>query len=310
MDLKRQFERDGFVILPAFYSSDLMDRVTETIAKRKIARPLSVVVDLLDTNERTSLGLLPTEDIKSRRMKINDLYLDMPDLRSIALSDRLSPILRNLLGHAPTLCNSLYFEKGSAQPPHVDSIYMTPKTPGHLIATWVALEDTDESAGPLEYFPGSHRIERFLFDGKSRRHYKPSLMGEWHNYMDSEVERLGLKKQTFSAKKGDVFVWHSDLLHGGAAIKDDSLTRRSLVFHYFSRSDSKKTARKLRPLSDGYWMDRPPQAIPLEAAQRVRFERNYRIRYPDVDAAITSGQFHSARQHYELYGREEGRSAD
>jgi hypothetical protein len=66
--------------------------------------------------------------------------------------------------NTPVLCNSLYLEKGSAQPAHVDSIFMTPRTP--KIATWFALGDAKDDAGQLYYW-GSHRIEQMKFTNGS-----------------------------------------------------------------------------------------------------------------------------------------------
>ena len=37
------------------------------------------------------------------------------------------------------------------------------------------------------------------------------------------------------AKKGDVFIWHANLIHGGSPIKDHSLTRKSMVIHYYAK---------------------------------------------------------------------------
>jgi hypothetical protein len=39
-------------------------------------------------------------------------------------------------------------------------------------------------------------------------------------------------------KKGDVAIWHSNLLHGGAQVVDESRTRHSLAVHYFLDSAS------------------------------------------------------------------------
>jgi hypothetical protein len=41
----------------------------------------------------------------------------------------------------------------------------------------------------------------------------------------------GLAVKTFMATKGDVLVWHGDLLHGGAPIQDTSSSRKSLIAH-------------------------------------------------------------------------------
>lgn len=269
------FQQDGYAILHRFYSDSEMGKIVDQILAYTRQRPLDVVIDLLDTGERSILGLLSEAEIAARRMKINDLYLNLPAVRHLALSERLAPLLQRILGQPVVLCNSLYFEKGSAQPPHVDSIYMTPRTPGHLVATWIALEDTHEAAGPLEYFPRSHLIEPFIFSSGSR-HFVADEMKKWHEYIDAQVTKRGLQRQSFLAKKGDVFIWSSNLLHGGAPIRDDSLTRRSLVFHYYSLSDATALQSTLEPLSGNYWMARPPQPVSLEIVARVAQERRRR----------------------------------
>ncbi|MFM0270087.1 phytanoyl-CoA dioxygenase family protein [Paraburkholderia aspalathi] len=303
---KAAFERNGYAVLPGFYGPKQIDEILAQIQNRKLQRPLKVTVDLLDTGERTTLGLLSPDDIAGRRMKINDLYLDMPAVRELALSERITPILNSLLGADAALCNSLYFEHGSTQPPHVDALFMTPTTPGHLIAIWVALEDTHRDAGPLVYFPGSHLIRQHIFS-TGTQHFVQEEMPAWDSYIMSEVARLGLKKQSFAARKGDVFIWHAHLLHGGGPIHDASRTRRSLVFHYYSKEDSRGHNYELACHGDGLWIDRAPQEVPPAVAERVLSESRYRERYPDVAEAIKSGHFESGRHHFDLFGNVEGR---
>ncbi|HEX3378291.1 MAG TPA: phytanoyl-CoA dioxygenase family protein [Paraburkholderia sp.] len=304
--IKKDFEQNGFAILPGFYSIEQIDAVVDSIAKRKLERPMNVTIDLLDTGERSLLGLLTPKEIQTRRMKINDLYLDMANVRELALSERIAPVLEQLFGQSPALCNSLYFEKGSQQPAHVDSIYMTPTTPDHLIAIWVALEDAHVDAGQLEYFPGSHKIEPMIFSNGTR-HFVPAEMPQWHAYIDAEVARNGFEKQVFPAKKGDVLIWHANLLHGGGPIADPSRTRKSLVFHYFSATDARNLDMTLCPMACGFWIDRPIQDVPEEAFERARFESAYLAKYPDVANAVKENSFVSGTQHYQLFGQAEGR---
>jgi ectoine hydroxylase-related dioxygenase (phytanoyl-CoA dioxygenase family) len=259
--IQGDFNKNGFAILPKFYSDEEIDTVVSAIAERKKQRPLNVVVDMLDTGERTVLGLLSGNEIENRRMKINDLYLDMEVVRGLALSERLNPVLISLLGHTPVLCNSLYLEKGSAQPPHVDALYMTPRSDDQLIASWVALEDSHPDAGQLEYFPGSHRIPQMIFSNGTR-HFKPQEMPTWDAYMAEQVEKAGLKKELFSAKKGDVLIWHSSLFHGGGKINNPDLTRKSLVFHYYSKGDCDAMGCATLPMHGAHWMNRAPQPLP------------------------------------------------
>lgn len=267
MDYAAQFQRDGFLVLPGFFDRDHIDSVVSSINQTLEARPKNIVVDMLETGARTRLSSLTADQVRTGRMKVNDLYLTMDNVRELAIEERLANVLNACMGAPVALCNSLYFEKGSAQPPHVDAIYMTPKTHGHLLASWVALEDVHTDAGPLEYYPGSHLIPQYKFSNGSY-HFIPEEMSQWHTYMDKQIAERGLEKTSFAARKGDVFIWHAHLLHGGGPINDGNLTRKSLVFHYFTRDDS----RKSRPKQEGpaYWIDRPAQEVPGELPRTLR----------------------------------------
>lgn len=259
-DYKAKFKRDGFLVLPKFFAEQHIDAVQAAVKAKIAARPRDVVVDVLDTNERKLLSSLTPEQIRTTRMKVNDLYLNTAAVRDIAIDTDLAKILSDCMGAPIALCNSLYFEKGSAQPPHVDAIYMTPKTHGHLLASWVALEDVHEDAGPLEYYPGSQLIPQWKFSNGSY-HSVPEEMGAWHAYMDAQLKERGLEKQSFAAKKGDVFIWHAHLLHGGGPINDINRTRRSLVFHYYTAADC-QTSFRLESQNEAFWIRRSPQSVP------------------------------------------------
>lgn len=41
-------------------------------------------------------------------------------------------------------------------------------------------------------------------------------------------------KVTYRPRRGSVLVWHENLLHGGSVRVDASLSRRSIVSHYFA----------------------------------------------------------------------------
>ena len=44
-------------------------------------------------------------------------------------------------------------------------------------------------------------------------------------------EDRGLETKTFIAEKGDVLIWHGDLMRGGVPIQDQTRTRLSLIAH-------------------------------------------------------------------------------
>ncbi len=255
-----KWNRDGFYVLPGFYSNSEMDAAIEAQQEVWRLRHPRIVVDDMVTGERKMLASVSEHDRQNHRFKLNDLYLEVPAVRSLAINDRIIPILKKLLGQTPVLCNSLDFEKGSGQPDHVDSLYMTPQTDGHLIAIWVALEDCHPDAGPLRYYAGSNAIEPYVFSN-GERHYIPEEMDKWEQYIRGKIASLGLTSTTFAAKKGDVFIWSCNLVHGGSPINNHAMTRRSVVFHYYSESDSIALKSDLRPESNAFWMYREHQSV-------------------------------------------------
>jgi phytanoyl-CoA hydroxylase len=259
--MRREWERDGYLVLPKFYSDAELDSAQRALDRAWASKEPRIVVDDLVTHERLRLSDVTEEARRKHRFKVNDLYLEHEEVRSLALNARLTPIIRDLLGHPPVICNSLSFQQGSAQPDHVDALYMTPISHGQLVATWVAVEDCDLKAGPLRYFPGSHKIPPYVFSNGTNR-FIPEEMGLWRAYMDEQVKKLGLEPEVFPARRGDVFVWSAYLLHGGSPIADPNLTRKSIVFHYFSEGDCRGVNFTLVPYAGGFWLHRRHPAIP------------------------------------------------
>ncbi|WP_374349272.1 phytanoyl-CoA dioxygenase family protein [Chitinimonas sp.] len=303
-----RFQRDGFLYLPGFYSDVEIAEVLAATETLLAAGDCPVTVDSLESNQRHYWRHI--RDVADNlSYKFNDLYLFEPAIRELAMGKRLSSILKALMGDKAVLCNSLSFAVGSQQPPHVDSLYMTPQTPNKLLATWIALEDVHSDAGPMSYYPGSHLIPRYIFADGSR-HVIDSEMPDWHAYMDSQVKVRGLEQKTFLAKKGDVFIWHSELLHGGSAIDNPALTRRSLVSHYYCERDCRRLRSDLQAMHDGYWMRRAPAGVPCQPGDFTESsfpEANYLARYGDVAKAVRAGRVKSGYQHWLNDGCAEGR---
>jgi phytanoyl-CoA hydroxylase len=310
-DRSAKFADDGYLVLSAYFSPTEIDTALAAMDAALRSRGMEIVVDSLLDGERSFYALV--RDPESQQFKFNDLYLMTKEVRELALEAGLSELLRALLGGMrPVLCNTLTLIKGSSQALHIDSLFMTPQTPHHLIAAWIALEDVDPTAGPLVYYPGSHKIPLYRFHDGSH-HATGEELPDWSNYIHRELDRLALKKETFLASKGDVFLWHSDLVHGGNAIQDANKTRRSLVCHYFTEPDTRKfTEWRLEPLNSGFWLDRLPQAVRLPPerfdAQHPFPENAYLRRHPDLQIALKEGRISSGFEHYRTHGYVEGRA--
>jgi ectoine hydroxylase-related dioxygenase (phytanoyl-CoA dioxygenase family) len=57
----------------------------------------------------------------------------------------------------------------------------------------------------------------------------------WSNELGAALGEGGFEKRTFLPAKGDLLVWHANLVHGGGPISAEGRTRRSLVAHYVTR---------------------------------------------------------------------------
>jgi phytanoyl-CoA hydroxylase len=303
-----QFERDGCMALEGYFSPAQIDRVAAAVGRLLRDRPNHVVADSLRTGQRTFWA--HAAEPETRHFKFSDLYLMCEELRELALEAGLTAVLADLLGEHAVLCNSLNFEKGSSQPKHIDSLYMTPRTPHSLIAVWIAFEDVHPDSGPLAYYPGSHRIPLYTFNDGTH-HASRDEMVDWFDYIDVQLRLRGLKERRFLARKGDVFIWHSDLVHGGSPIEDDKRTRASLVCHYFGEADCVDKGADRVAMNAGFWMRRPQQPVKVDPSvfgPSFPFpEESYLARNPDVRSAVGAGQCPSGEFHYRNYGFGEGR---
>jgi hypothetical protein len=145
-----------------------------------------------------------------------------------------------LLGQEAILLNNISFLKGDEQPIHSDSFYMTTYPIGKLIGSWTALEDIHEDAGPLSYIPGSHQLPYVTNAtiNNCGNFWKTGTNGD-EDYIDKVKEIISQNNLTpkyHLPKKGDLLLWHANLLHGGSKIHDANKTRKSMVGHFVGKN--------------------------------------------------------------------------
>ncbi|MFP3833731.1 phytanoyl-CoA dioxygenase family protein [Chryseobacterium sp. SIMBA_028] len=161
-------------------------------------------------------------------------------IKNIGSDKNLLEFLSVLLDGKAKLFQSINFINGSQQKTHSDSIHMTTYPLGGLLGVWIALEDVDENNGALHYIPGSHKLPYFLNsdydnEGNALRIGKKSYKA-YEEFLENKVKEMGLKKEIFKAKKGDLLIWHANILHGGEPHTDKNRTRKSLVYHFFDEN--------------------------------------------------------------------------
>jgi len=92
-----------------------------------------------------------------------------------------------------------------------------------------------------------------------------------------EPER-GIEPHYFHAKKGDVLIWHANLIHGGSMRRNLQLSRRALVCHFFVKGSfayHDLSASETKPYS-GTCLLRPADEAVAGAKLRGLFGKLFR----------------------------------
>lgn len=258
------WNKNGYLALNNFFNYEDIELVNEFIEdlwnNRSSCGP-KYVIDIFigESSERRVYFADAPEEARTKPYKLNDLFLTCPEIRKLNGDKDLLEILSTLLYGQSMICNSLNFEYGSQQPFHFDTFYMPSPTPNKMLATWIALEDVTMDNGPLEYYPASHLIPPYFFSNGTTRAIVEE-MPDFREYIEVEIRKRNLEPKSFRAKKGDVFIWHAQLFHGGSPINDPNQTRRSLVTHYFTEEDF-PSHRPTKINEFGSYMDRGAQSV-------------------------------------------------
>jgi ectoine hydroxylase len=168
---------------------------------------------------------------------VRDSYVQSEPVRRVLTDPAVGRLLNYVFGRPARLFQTIDFFAGSQQPLHSDAFHMTTQPPGYLTGGWVALEDVAADAGPVYYLPGSHRLPYVMSEdlGLASSGLSIPLKDDvYANHVQELADEAGLEPVDFLARKGDMLIWHHNLLHGGRPVEREGSTRRSLVAHYFA----------------------------------------------------------------------------
>jgi hypothetical protein len=209
---REKFERDGYLVIDDLGFSDaLLDGIVADLD------------GLYEGDQRTVDGVF----YASRR--IGDAWKISENVKDLALNTSVLAVVKELYRRKPLPFQTLNFRMGTEQPAHSDTIHFNSMPSGFMCGAWVALEDIDMENGPVVYYPGSHRLCEITLDdigpGADEAAYS--------QFIAAMIERLELKPEYATIRRGQTFVWSSNLLHGGSPQRDKSRTRYSQVTHFF-----------------------------------------------------------------------------
>lgn len=201
--------------------------------------------------------------------RLQDIWLTVDEVRQLAVNPQILGALQQLFGRTPLPFQTLNFPVGTAQLAHSDTIHFNSIPSGYMAGVWVALEDMDETNGPLIYYPGSHRLPEYSMQdfglGNGYEYYK-----DYERCVQNLIREQGLEPHYGLLRKGEALIWHANLLHGGAPRRDPARTRHSQVTHYFFEG-----CRYCTPMmsSEDSIHFRDPIWIPRSAAAVPRLRR-------------------------------------
>lgn len=215
--LAETWQQDGYALLRGYFDPNFIDQV-------------NAEVEQLMTSGKI--------DFNYSGRKIMFAYRQGELLREIAFDKDIASAFEYLMGKSMVPFQSINFEKSSEQRAHSDSIHMTTFPLGYMSAAWIALEDIGPDQGPLQYYPGSHKLPYVLNPSFNHGGSTYWLGNEAYLNYEEHIQQLIRDKQlqptVLHVKKGDVFLWHGNLLHGAVKMNNRELTRKSMVVHYFS----------------------------------------------------------------------------
>lgn len=174
---------------------------------------------------------------KREGLRVQDAWETSELVRRVAAEPRILDLLSRLYGRRAFPFQTLNFPVGTQQEAHSDSMHFSSVPERFMCGVWLALEDIDEGNGALEYYPGSHKLPIYTNEhiglcaavARDKDAHYPAYVSLWKQI----VQAHGLRKETFSARKGQALIWSANLLHGGGAHLDPQRTRWSQVTHYY-----------------------------------------------------------------------------
>jgi hypothetical protein len=224
----RSWAQGGFLVLEKFFDPAALDRIWAAYEAAVEAGRVTLQPD----------PPAPGDPLQSRSL---DAHLAVPELHALLRDEGLKAWMRLLFDREPVPFQTLVSHKGSEQREHSDAIHMTTYPVGYLTAAWIAFEDVRPDCGPIVYYPGSHRLPYLssgalgIPPGDFRRRGYAAYFEKYEPAIQRSIAQQGLTQAVFLPKKGDVLLWHGNLIHAGSPRKDLTLSRKAVVLHYFAQ---------------------------------------------------------------------------
>lgn len=257
MDLDKaakDFERDGFAIIPNFLNEEematlrnRMHEIVEEVDPKEHNTVFSTTNQtrndyFMNSGDKIAFffeegaldkeGNLQVEKQKSVNKVAHALHCQDPAFARITQSDKIKAITKAVNYKDPVICQSMYIFKqpkiGGVVNPHQDSTFMN-TTPKRLMGLWIPLEDALQDNGCLWFIPGSHKNgvdnERYMVRNFENDDSQVTFTADCPEYDNS-------KFVCGEMKAGSLALIHGEVVHKSEPNKS-SRSRHAYTFHMY-----------------------------------------------------------------------------
>ncbi len=219
---KSQFERDGFLIIRSLLQEHEAAQWRDHFMHLHAAGPVEGYFNPAPLAD--SIG----DMLKAYPRMIQPHRWDARS-REFLLDERFESILWQLFGEEPLAAQSMFYFKppgARGQALHQDDFYLR-TTPGHCMAAWLSLDDTDDQNGGLSVVPGTHNLALLC----------PHAADLRKSFTIEEVRvPAGLEPVPLLLKTGDALFFNGSVIHGSQPNVTTERFRRSFICHFVPRS--------------------------------------------------------------------------
>lgn len=218
------FSEFGYAVF-GLDANDLIDNVNKDISKIVESTEFRVNSKIYSYNDSPRI-------VESWKLSEN--------CKALSKHPKIMSFLNEVFKAEPKPFSTINFLHSTQQPFHSDYVHFGTIPELLLAGSWIALEDIDPKAGPIQVVPKSHKLKIFNFFEDVGAEIPKSLSQAKKNYSAYEdwvkqvLEDKGLSPVTPRLKKGDCVIWDANVLHGSPKCDNLRLSRKSMATHWVS----------------------------------------------------------------------------
>lgn len=219
--LQQDFEKNGFLHIKEFMSSDEMDDMEESVNR--------FIRDIAPGLPKSIVMYADFADLASLK-QIECLEMHDPYFANLSKKGKITDLAKNLLKDDVISRGVHYFSKppglSKSTPPHQDGYYFC-ITPNEAVTVWIPLDDMDEQNGAITYIAESHKKGVISHDASFVLGFSQGLASENPTEFGREV--------VCPVKRGDCLVHHSLMIHSAGANTSNNRQRRAVSSVYYAK---------------------------------------------------------------------------